>query len=146
LILGAVCFLFFAGLAVVSNVVPNETATWWTTAGFLGFAMLSVPLVVGYFTADYQVSEDGLAYRTLFGRRKYLRWSDLYRVSYAPAMKWFRLEARSKDVARVSSMLMGLPEFARLLLESTPAGAIEPAALPVLQATAQGNPPSIWDA
>jgi len=120
LIAGAACFLFFAGLAVVSNVVPNETTTWWTTSIFVGFAM-----------ADHQVSQDGLAYSKLAGTRKYLRRSYLRDVRYAATMKWFRLETRSGDVAR-------------LLLENAPGAAIESRTLDILQATAQGNPPSLW--
>lgn len=41
-------------------------------------------------------------------------------------------------------MLVGLPEFARLLLAHVPPGAIEPGTLPVLDATAAGRPPSVW--
>jgi heme/copper-type cytochrome/quinol oxidase subunit 4 len=144
LMIGAVCSVFFAGLAVVSNVVPNKTTTWWTTSIFVGFAILSAPLVVDYFMANHQVSEDGLAYTKLVGTRKYLRWSDLRDVRYASSMKWFRLETRSGDVARISVMLMGLPEFARLLLANAPDDAIQSDTLPILQATAQGNPPSLW--
>lgn len=62
----------------------------------------------------------------------------------APALKWFRLETRSGKVARVSAMLIGLPDFARLVLRYAPADAIEPDTLPVLRATAEGNPPPIW--
>jgi hypothetical protein len=145
LIVGALCFLLFAGLAVVSNVVPNKTSTWWTTLIFAGFAMLSLPIVVSYFAADYRVSEDGLDYRTFFGTKKYLRWSELGDVRYATGMKWFRLETHSGVLARVSVMLMGLPEFARLLLEHTPHDVIESGALLILQETAKGNPPSVWN-
>src|SRR5688572_1180553 len=143
LVIGAVCFLFFASLAVISNVFANETTTWWTTSIFVGFALLSVALIVQYFTADYLLSEDGLSYRTLFGKRKFMRWSELQRVRYAAIMNCFRLEARSGEVARVSTMLMGLPEFARLLLEYSPGIAIDPAALPILKETAEGNYPSL---
>ena len=59
-------------------------------------------------------------------------------------MKWFRLETKSGEVARIFSMLMGLPEFARLLLEHTPEDAIDHDTLPVLQATAGGDAPSVW--
>jgi hypothetical protein len=45
-------------------------------------------------------------------------------VRYTPLMKWFRLETQSGNVARVSVMLMGLPEFAGLLLQNAPQGAI----------------------
>jgi hypothetical protein len=144
LIVGALCFAFFAGITVISNVVPNRTTTWWTTSIFVGFAALSAPLVVAYFMTEHHLSEDGLAYMKALARRNYLRWSDLRDVRYAPGMKWFRLETRSGDVARISVMLMGLPEFARLLLVHAPADAIEPGTLPILKATAEGQPPSVW--
>lgn len=144
LILGGICFAFFAGIATISNFVPNRTTTWWTTSIFVGFATLSVPMLIAYFRTDHHVSEDGLAYTNALGRRHYLRWSDLRAVRYAASMKWFRLETRSGAVARVSVMLMGLPEFARLLLARAPAEAIEPDTLPILKATADGSPPSVW--
>jgi len=64
-------------------------------------------------------------------------------VRYTPLMKWFRLETQSGKAARVSVMLMGLPEFAGLLLQNAPQGAIAAGTLDVLRATAAGNPPSI---
>jgi hypothetical protein len=65
-------------------------------------------------------------------------------VQYAPAMKWFRLETRAGSVARISIMMMGLPEFARVLLKSAPQAVIDAQTLDVLQATAAGHPPSVW--
>jgi len=144
LIIGLVCFGFFAGIAIVSNVIPNKTTTWWTTAVFVGFALMSVPMISDYFLARHEVTDEGLKYRTMFGASRYVRWADLQHVHYAPVMKWFRLQTNTGVVARVSVMLMGLPEFARLLLEHAPAGAIAPETLPVLQATADGYPPSLW--
>jgi hypothetical protein len=144
LIMGLVCFVFFAGIAVVSNVFANKTTTWWTTAGFLGFALLSVPMISDYFIARHKVSEEGMAYRKITGAAKYLRWSELRAVRYTPTMKWFRLETQSGDVARISVMLMGLPEFARLVLAHAPQQTIDDETLPVLQATANDQPPSVW--
>jgi hypothetical protein len=144
LIIGVVVFLFFAGIAIVSNVFPNKTVTWWTTTIFVGFALLSIPMVADYFLARHHVSEEGLSYGRLTGRRGYLKWSDLSRVEYAPVMKWFRLETRSGDVARISAMLIGLPEFARLLLAHAPPQAIDAETFPILQATADGHPPAVW--
>ena len=145
LIMGLMCFVFFAGIAVVSNIiVPNKTTTWWTTSIFVGFALLSAPMIIDYFMTKHQVAEDGLAYRKLVGTRKYLQWSDLRDVRYAPVLKWFRLETRSGDVARISVMLMGLPEFAHLLLAEAPEDAIDSDTLRILQATAEGKPPSVW--
>lgn len=65
-------------------------------------------------------------------------------MTYAPAMKWFRLETRSGDVARLSVMLMGLPAFAQVLLAHAPAEAIAPETRAILEATAAGDPPSVW--
>ena len=144
LIMGLVCFGLFAGAAIVSNVFPNKSVTWWTTAIFVGFALLSAPMIADYFLARHTVSEQGMHYGKLTGARKSLRWDELRVVRYSAAMKWFRLETQSGDVARISAMLMGLPEFARLLLAYAPRQAIDEATLAVLQATAEGNPPSIW--
>ena len=144
LIVGLICFGLFAAIAVVSNVFRNETTTWWTTAIFVGFAVLSAPMVIDYFRARHELLDDGLSYNTLLGNTKHFRWSDLRAVRYDPAMKWFRLETESADVARLSVMLMGLPELARLLLAHAPAGAIESQTRQILQATADGNPPSVW--
>jgi hypothetical protein len=145
LIIGLVGLLLFGGMAILSNVFQNKTATWWTTAIFGGFTLLSLYMSAEYFVAHHQVSEEGLSYARVTGARRYLKWSDLRVVKYAPAMKWFRLETRSGDVARISAMLIGLPEFARLLLAQTPRHVIDAETLPILQATADGNPPSVWN-
>jgi hypothetical protein len=144
LIVGLVTFAVFAGFAVVSNVVPNETSTWWTTVVFVAFALLGLALVSTFFLEQHDVSDEGVASRTFMGVRKQLRWSDLAAVRYAPSMKWFRLETASGTVARISVMLMGLPEFARVLLQHAPPAAIDAATLDVLRETAAGNPPSVW--
>lgn len=143
LVLGLVAFLFFAGATVISNMYPNETVTWWTTSIFVAFALGSLTIVADYFVARHEVSDDGLDYRGMMGQRGYLRWADLRRVSYSPRLKWFRLENRSGDVARLSTYLMGLPEFAGLLLRHAPPAAIEPNALEVLEDTADGDLPPV---
>jgi len=145
LIVGLLCFGFFAALTIISNLFPNDTVTWWTTAIFVGFALMSVPMIVEYFIVRHRVSKEGLAYRKLFGQRGFLRWSELYQVRYGTGMKWFRLETHSGAVVRISGMLRGLPEFAQALLAGAPRASIDEAALPILEATAGGNPPSLWE-
>jgi PH (Pleckstrin Homology) domain-containing protein len=143
LIIGLTVFAFFFGIAIVSNVYANKTATALTTAVFLGFAALALWLVVDYVVARHEVSDEGLSHRSLLGRRD-IKWAEVSSVRYSLAMKWFRLETRAGRIARVSVMLVGLPEFARLLLAKVPPGAIEPQTVPVLEATAAGEPPSVW--
>ncbi len=94
--------------------------------------------------ARQQPSEEGLRFRRLTGSRGYLRWSDLRRVNYTQAMKWFRLETRAGEVARVSAMPVGLREFARFLLRHAPPGAIDPETLPILKSTASCGSPPVW--
>ena len=144
LIIGLACFAFFGGIAIISNVYSNKTTTWWTTAIFIGFAFVSVPIMADYFLARHNLSAEGLSYGRLTGRRRFLKWTDVRCVQYAPVMKWFRLETSSGDVARISVMLVGLPEFARLVLRHAPQAAIDPETLPILEATANGNPPPVW--
>jgi purine-cytosine permease-like protein len=144
LIVGVVCFALFAGAAIVSNVFPNKTVTWWTTAIFAGFALMGAAMIADYFMARHTVSEQGLRYRKLTGARMELRWAELKSVRYSPGMKWFRLETQSGQVARISAMLMGLPEFARLLLAHGPRQAIAQDTIGLLEATASGRPPAVW--
>ena len=74
LIIGVVVFLFFAGIAIISNVFPNKTVTWWRTGVFVGFALLSLGMVAAYCLGHHQVSGEGLSYGRLTGRRVYLEW------------------------------------------------------------------------
>lgn len=146
LITGLVCFAFFAALTVLSAFTGDgdEEPMWWATAVFGGFAAMSAPMILDYFMARHRVSDDGLAYRKLLGTTGFLRWSDLSKVRYGLMMKWFRLETTDGSVVRISAMLMGLPEFAQALLKAAPAEAMDTHARQLLEATADGNPPSLW--
>lgn len=144
LIIALVSLGFFSACAILSNLYPNDTTTWWTTAVFVGFAALSVILVLECVIISHAVSEAGLVYRRWPGTRHSLEWRDLRSVRYAPVFKWFRLETRTGEVARISAMLIGLPEFAHLLLAHAPSNAIEEKTRAILVATANGHPPSIW--
>ncbi len=144
LIVGVAIFVLFAGFAILSNVYANETSGVLTTCVFVAFAVLPLWMVADYFLERHHVSDQGLSYRDLMWRPGRLAWPEVTRVGYAPAMKWFRIETRGGKVARVSAMLVGLPEFARLVLAHVPRTAINAASLPVLEATAAGSPPSLW--
>jgi hypothetical protein len=144
LIIGLAGFLFFAAIAVVSNVFANATTSWWTTAIFVGFALLALPVVGDYFAARHEVSREGLRYGRLIGAGGFLRWDELKSVRFSSSMKWFRLESHSGTVVRISVMLMGLPVFAQMLLTNTRWEAIDLTTRTILQATAEGNPPSVW--
>jgi len=87
LIIGIAGFLFFAAIAVGSNVYANATTHWWTTAIFVGFALLALPVLGDYFAARHEVSEEGLRYGRLLGVGGYMRWAELTNVHFSDAMK-----------------------------------------------------------
>ncbi len=144
LILGALGFGFFATVLVLSNVYSNHTTTWWTSAIFAGFAVMALPMIADYFLARHSADVDGLSYWTYFGGRKRMVWSDVREVRFATAMKWFRLRDDRGGIARISIMLVGLPEFARLLLAHAPPQAIDSQTRDLLEATAADHPPPVW--
>jgi hypothetical protein len=144
LVIGIIGVAFFGGIAIASNIWPNETVTVWTTCCFIGFALLSLPMVADYFFARHEVSEEGMQYGRMTGRRGSFRWSDVRRVRYGNLMKWFTLELESGATVRVSAMLMGLPEFASLALRHVPSAAIDEETRALLLSTAEGNPPNVW--
>jgi hypothetical protein len=144
LIIGMAGFIFFFGVAVVSNVFPNKTATLLTTSVFVGFSLLSTVAIADYFLARHELLDGGMSYGRLLGSRGSLKWNEVCRIRYAPVMKWFEIELASGEVARVSAMLTGLPAFARAVLLHVPPGTIDAETLAVLQATADGNPPKVW--
>jgi uncharacterized membrane protein YuzA (DUF378 family) len=145
LVIGIVGTVFFFGIAIISNTIgKNPTSTVWTTLIFIAFGLASVPMIADYFFARHSVSDSGIEYGRLMGQRGSLRWSDVQRVRFAPVMKWFVLEGSSGSKARISAMLIGLPEFARFVLLHVPIEAIEPDTLAVLRATEKGQPPNVW--
>ena len=144
LVIGLAGFLLFTAIAVISNVFANATTSWKTTTVFVGFALLALPILGDYFAARHEISEEGLRYGRLIGSGGYMPWTELKSVRFSEAMKWFRLESQSGKVVRLSVMLIGLPTFAQLLLAHAPPQSIEKNTLPVLQTTAEGNPPSVW--
>lgn len=146
LVLGVVVSVFFFGIAIISNTVgKNPTSTVWTTALFIAFGVAGLPVIADFFFARHGVSDSGIAYGNMIGQRGNLPWSEVQSVRFSPAAKWFVLEGASGEKVRVSALLLGLPEFAHLVLVHVPTEAIEPDTIAVLQATAEGQPPCIWE-
>jgi hypothetical protein len=140
LIIGLTCFLGFSALEFASNIFSNKTTTVWTTVAFLGFALLGLYLVAGYFLERHEVSEHGLTFGRVFRKQGYLSWVEVCSVRYSRDMNYFRLETHMGSVARISTLFMGLPEFAKLVLANVPLETIEPGTLPVLKAIANCSP------
>lgn len=144
LVLGGIGFNFFVSITILSNGYSNETTTWWTTTAFIVVAFLFGWIMVRYFVEKHEVSETGLVFTSVFGKRKSMRWDEVKSVRYSFGMQWFIVESASGDSARISAMLIGLPEFARLVLLRVPASSFSSFTRMLLQKTADGDPPPLW--
>jgi hypothetical protein len=145
LVMGVVGVAFFGGIAVISNTIGrNRTTTIWTTLGFVAFALASMTMITDYFFARHRVSESGMEHGGMLRRRGTFHWTDVERVRYGANMKWFVIELRSGSKIRLSAMLMGLPQFARLALAHVPSAAMDDQTHAVLRETERGQPPRLW--
>ena len=140
LVIGLSSIGMFGGMAVLTIVAGER---WWLTAFFAGFALMGAPYAFDYFVIAHQVSEEGIVQRRRMGGTTFIRWTDVRRIRYGQTMKWFLVETHGGHVLRLSVTLMGLPEFAEFALAHA-AHAIDGDALAVVEATADGTPPSVW--
>ena len=153
LVAGVACFLFFGTFTLSSVLHPDTVSgcigrpvttgeTLLVVATLGTFAILGAFLAASFFLERHELSRDDLASRNVLGRWKSIAWSDIKSVKYCPYPKaWFRLEARSGSVIRVSFALRGLPDFAQLVLERAPNAAMDPTTLAVFRAVALGHAP-----
>ena len=79
--------------------------------------------------------------RRFTGKPRFIEWASLRIVRYDFMNRAFRLQAADGTKVSISTSLMGLPAFARLILEHAPDAAVEPRTLPILKETAAGNTP-----
>jgi hypothetical protein len=74
-----------------------------------------------------------MSYARLLGGREGLKWSDVVSIRYNRYCHWFVVRTNADQVARVSLMLRGIPDFSRLVLSHVQRTAIDPNALPILE-------------
>lgn len=144
LAIGVVTALFFGALAILSRVYLHSAATWLTTATFACLALLGLPLIADYYHARHRASDAGLEYGGLTGNHGSMRWAEVRSLRYGKTMKWFRIEDAHGNVARISIMLAGLPEFAALALRHVPPEAMDAHTRTLLEQTADGRPPAMF--
>lgn len=105
---------------------------------------LRYPWSAEYIATRHAVRPDGLQYRTLFAGIGLARWDDIEAVEYGPAMKWFVVRLRNRRAVRVSILLIGLPVFAEVVRDRVSPTVIASDTVRVLEETAAGRPPSMW--
>ncbi len=137
--------LFFCGAALAVGVrlhllhpgrVHPLSLVW-----FVLFGLFFLWMVLEYLFVRHTVTEEGMEARELFGKRVRIRWDGVVRVYYSPLAGWFGVVDADGKVIRVSAMMLGLQEFARVMLSRVPPEVMEPEARFRLEEAARGNPP-----
>jgi hypothetical protein len=139
-----VCTALFAALSYLSVRFPGRNPSTWPTLVFAGFALMGVFLLLEYWRARHELRAEGLHYGKTLGRPGLARWDEIARVGYSHILKRFRLELTDGRVVRLSALLQGLPLLATEILARVPASAIDADTRSVLEQTAAGNPPPVW--
>jgi len=154
LITGVACLLFF-GACMLSSIFHPETISGCSCSpattgemifvvGLLAaFATLGAVLVAFCLLERHELSQDNIASRNVFGRWRIIEWRNIKSVKYCAYPKaWFRLEARSGSIIRISFGLRGLSALGQLLLEGATNAEMDSTTRDVLRALALGhNPP-----
>jgi len=136
----AVLIMVAAAFAVTAENGPGGPVVVGVLAAFGALGLL---LIVGSVRLWHVLTADGLEFGRFLGPRGSLQWRDVTRLTYSKVMRWFRIETASGEVARISAMLTGLPEFACAVLEQVPSYAIDDGAREALQAYAiKGGSPA----
>ena len=143
LIMGIVGTVLFSGVTIAASIWPDEGMTVLPILFFAGFAVLSGTQVADYYFARHAVTDEGMDFGHLSGKRVTFRWADVEHVRFAKNMNWFRVELQSGHVVRVSAFLMGLPAFAACVLRHVPPSRIDKQTLALLEKTAKGALPAI---
>ena len=142
LAVGLVCAVFFLACSLLSYAHP--TGGPLVASVFGAFFAVSAYVIIEYYAVRHRVAESGFEYRVPTGSGAF-DWSEVRSVRYSHFAKWFVVSLTSSKKVRISALLAGLPRFARTLLAHRPPGAeIDPETLAILEATAAGDPPSIW--
>jgi hypothetical protein len=135
--------LFFLTIAIFSQILPGIDShgrpaerSLLILLGFLGFAMLGVFLYVVWAFDRVTIAPDRLVYRTVLGRGQ-VPWGDIAHVGYSRPNAWFLVRTMGGRTARISDMMTGVPEFARMMIRQVPVERVDPDAYAILELAAQ---------
>lgn len=139
LIVGLAGTVFFGGIFIASLLWPDGTENFLVHALFLGLFLLGAYLVAEYFLVHHRVDGQGMDCSRLFGSRRRIAWADVERVDFNQAMNWYRLKLASGSTVRISGAMMGLPTFARHVLDHVPQHRLDLQVRPMLDRAAKGE-------
>jgi hypothetical protein len=117
LIIGLSDFVFFLGIALISNIFPNDTATIGTTITFLGFSLLGLLLIYAFLIEKHSYDDMKIVYTKFNGKKTEIHWSNICNVKYQASMQWFVLESNDGKKSYYVTMLKGIKPFLEMLIK-----------------------------
>lgn len=144
LILGVVGAVPFLALAIASFLSLLRGSGVGVGMGFLAFSSLGGIMILNYYREFSEINANGIRYRRVFGSSGRANWREVSKVHYSERLKWFRLDLKTGGCVRVSALMVGLPEFARLVLEACTDAEIDEKTRSILVSTVSGTLPIVW--
>lgn len=143
LVLAVLGVLFFCGVTIAAMIWPDERHPVLAAVMLGGFILLPGALLADYFFARHTVTDDGMEFGRMSGKRGAFRWAEVKRVYFGHMGHWFKLELQSGEIVRISAFQMGLPAFADCVLRHVPSARIDKATYSLLEQTARGTLPRL---
>lgn len=83
------------------------------------FVILVWPMFIeGTFTW-YVVSDKGISKHSAWSRKLFLRWDEIESIEFTAINDWFAIKG-SRGTVRLHSYLVGLPQYAKSVIEHVP--------------------------
>ncbi len=138
---GGGAFAFFFLLAVGTIALGSAPERWILVGFWAVFLLIATPMLLAYFRNRHELTDSEMKYGSTFGRGGRFRWSEVRRVDYQALHKRVRIEAENGRVAKVPIMLVGVPQFAQMVLTKVPTESIDPIARKALKWLVLGEVP-----
>jgi hypothetical protein len=141
--IGLIACASAALFALAADDAPQASKSSWNC---LVLALLFVPglwVTAAYCCVRHELSDEGMQVKLSFRRPITFNWDDVEHVIFNERFGWYRITLRSEDKVRISCLLMGLPEFARTLLQHVPSAKVEHSTRLTLEDTAAGRLPPL---
>jgi hypothetical protein len=105
---------------------PKKQSEVWAVLGlYVGFAVLSAPLLWESLRFALTVGPEGLDCRSPWRGRRFLPWEEVKEVSYSGMNSWFIIRATDGWKFRVSILVPGLSQFLARCEQHLPPEALE---------------------
>lgn len=135
-------FIAGAGAALFAFVAEDAPEVSKSSWNYLVLALLFVPglwVTAAYCFVRHELSDEGMQFKLSFRPSATFSWNDVEHVVLNRRFGWYRVTLRSGETVRISCLLMGLPEFARTLLQHVPSARVEPSTRLTLEEAAAGR-------